>query len=308
MKTNDLTVTEAIQNLHVEIQMIEYQAIHYHPEMEIILVLKGEPTFTINGAQQKYQPQDIIVINPHDSHAIISNIEPSTLLILYLNPEFFKGYFPQMNSLRLISNKLISQNKELFLYTFLSLAKTYAKKEPFYQISCASYLNIMMHDILLGFKIYEANPDDYSIKSINDERILNIIRYIQTHYSEKISIQELAEELNLSVSYLSYFIKKNLNQSFTQFLTYIRYVNAKRMIHEKEFTLVEISEMTGFSDYRYMNQAFQKFLNKTPNEYKNSILQKPPSNTKEKVNIRSTKEEMLETIDLFMRLYHLDRY
>ena len=298
----------SIDNLFVEIRKIEYQPIHYHPEMEVILVLEGSPTITINGDQNTYKTRDIIVISPHDTHSIYSQNESSELLILYIDPIFFSGYFPNMKNIRFTANKLKSANDDMFTYTFMTLARAYINKEKYYQINCASYVNILIFDILNGCSYYEQSVNQPFIISSENKRLSLIIEYIQVNYFKKIKLEHLAETLELSPTYLSHFIKQNLKRSFSDFLNYVRYVNAKRMIHEMNYSLVDISVIVGFSDYRYMTKAFKTHLDMTPKEYREHLILKPKANFSEDINSLESHKEMLNTMDEFMEEHQFKKY
>lgn len=299
---------ESTDHFHMAIEQVEYQALHYHSEVEVILVLSGSPTVTINGEQQNYKKKDVLVISPHDTHAIYSEIKPSILLKLYINPIFFNGYFPKMKNIRFTVNKLKSRNHELFLMTIIGLAKMFIEKDKYYQINSASFINILLFDILNGCAYYEESDERPFEISSENKRMSSIIEYVQKNYYKKIKLDDLPQDLTLSPTYLSHFIKKNLNRTFSDFLTYVRYANAKLMIHEMNYTLGDISVIVGFSDYRYMNQAFKNNLGMTPKEYREKIILKPTFSYDNEKRDLKTDQEMLEVLASFQEKHNLREF
>ncbi len=89
----------------------------------------------------------------------------------------------------------------------------------------------------------------------------------------KIRLSDIAKSEHLSMSYLSHFIKDNLNQTFQEYLNNIRFSHAREMLMEKRMKFIDICMECGFSDYRYLYQAFLKNYGCTPKEYQN--LHKP---------------------------------
>jgi len=111
--------------MNLGVMELTYKAPHLHPEIELILVLKGKPTFNIDGSLTQFSEKSIILINRNELYEIVSEEHPSTLLNLHILPEYFEGYFPQMKYIRFHENTLISKNDNLFIYTFCKLLKTY---------------------------------------------------------------------------------------------------------------------------------------------------------------------------------------
>lgn len=257
-----------IKNMNLAMSDIKYRSPHLHPEIELLYVLKGNPVCIINNEKYQFNKGDFILINANDLHEIICENETATFLSLNILPEYFYGYYPQMSKTRFLDHTLISENYELFTYTFFKLTKVYFSKEPYYQIQCASLINIMLYDILKNFAYQEVSTNIIEKYNKKSQRLSKIIQYIKEHYDEKLTLTSLANYMNLSPSFLSHFIKENLHQSFREFLTYIRYVNSKALIDKGNMNLVDICYTCGFSDYRYMNSAFKKYSNCTPNAYK----------------------------------------
>ena len=107
-----------IKNMNLSVYDVGYRAAHLHPEIELILVLKGDPAFNINGNTTSFSEKDIILINANELHEIISEKAPSTLLSLHILPQYFEGYFPQMSHISFLENTLLSKNERLFTYSF----------------------------------------------------------------------------------------------------------------------------------------------------------------------------------------------
>ena len=133
-----------IKNMNLAVTDVAYRSAHLHPEIELILVLKGSPSFNINGSTSSFSEKDIILINANELHEINSEETPSTLLSLHILPQYFEGYFPQMSHISFLENTLLSQNERLFTYTFCKLLKIYLQQAPYYQLECAGLINIMI--------------------------------------------------------------------------------------------------------------------------------------------------------------------
>lgn len=100
--------------------------------------------------------------------------------------------------------------------------------------------------------------------------ILDILNYIEEHYNEDIGLTELADRAGMSTAYLSVLFKNEVGTSYVKYLTELRIKKAKKLL-QKGYKVNEVSEMTGYSNYRYFCDIFKKHEGQTPNEYKNSV-------------------------------------
>ena len=111
-----------------------------------------------------------------------------------------------------------------------------------------------------------------SDKKINS-LIFKIITILVEGYSGDLSLQSVAEEVNIATTYLSHLFKKEMQLTFSDYLTMIRIVAAKRMLYENRRKIHEIAIDVGFSDNRYFSRVFKKSTGISPSEYK-ALLEK----------------------------------
>lgn len=96
--------------------------------------------------------------------------------------------------------------------------------------------------------------------------------YIMEHYSEKISLQSIAEKLDISYGYLSKCFKQVEGVPLTEYLNQYRIEMAKQLMEKQESNISEISYAVGFSDPNYFSKCFKKYTGYTPKEYWQMIL------------------------------------
>ncbi len=97
-----------------------------------------------------------------------------------------------------------------------------------------------------------------------------IIGYFNENYQHSISLQEIANFVNMSPSYVSHLYKKSSGESLIDTLTRIRLQNAKKLLTDKNQNLkiYEISDRVGLENPRYFSQLFKKVIGCTPVEYR----------------------------------------
>lgn len=117
------------------------------------------------------------------------------------------------------------------------------------------------------------------IKHINGEIISDniqknlskIINYIDSHYRDNdLSLELLAEKVDISVSYISAILKKEKNTTFVKYLTTLRMEKAKELLKNPNMKIVDIAENIGFSEPYYFSHSFKKYQGVSPKEYRNN--------------------------------------
>ncbi len=126
-----------------------------------------------------------------------------------------------------------------------------------------SFINSMFSDYLILI--------DKNINKHNNEYVKKTIKYLQDNYRQKLSLSELAEEINLSCSYLSKLFKKEVNKTITEFLTEIRLEEAKNYLIDSNLPLKNISERVGFTEVSYFNKVFKKYEGLPPGKYRKNF-------------------------------------
>ncbi|MBJ6360055.1 response regulator [Paenibacillus sp. GCM10012307] len=94
-----------------------------------------------------------------------------------------------------------------------------------------------------------------------------MLQYIQSSYAEKISIQDLVEQLQVSATYLNRVFKSETTYTFHDFLNRFRIQQAMDRLKSGEDKIYTIAEEVGFSDYKYFITIFKKYAQCTPGQY-----------------------------------------
>lgn len=101
--------------------------------------------------------------------------------------------------------------------------------------------------------------------------VKSAIACINRDYSKTISQQSVADEIGISVGYLSTIFKAETGQGFSDYLNSVRIRNATQMLDSGEYDLHKISMECGFQDYAYFFKVFKKKVGITPKNYMKSI-------------------------------------
>lgn len=93
-----------------------------------------------------------------------------------------------------------------------------------------------------------------------------MLQYIQEHYAERISLTDLSQELNISCTHLNAKFKAETGYTFHDFLNYYRISKAVELQKRGTYKMYEIAELVGFSDYKYFNKVYKRYVGYAPNK------------------------------------------
>ncbi|WP_164848697.1 helix-turn-helix domain-containing protein [Paenibacillus sp. DCT19] len=94
------------------------------------------------------------------------------------------------------------------------------------------------------------------------------IEIINKYYAEDISLQGVANQINVNPSYLSRLFKQEKGENFIAYLTRVRMEHAKNYLLSKELRVYEIAEKVGYHNYTYFSKIFKRSVGHTPEEYR----------------------------------------
>ena len=92
--------------------------------------------------------------------------------------------------------------------------------------------------------------------------------YIQNHYGEPMTLEEVSGEVGLSPTYFSVLFKKTEGEGFARYLINVRMEQAKILLRETNLPVVEICKKVGYNDLKHFTQTFEKATEVKPSTYR----------------------------------------
>ena len=102
----------------------------------------------------------------------------------------------------------------------------------------------------------------------NAKPILRAFAYIEQHYAEPITLNTIAELVQLNPIYFSSLFKRETGKNFTEYLTEYRVKIAKEMLRSTNKNVNEIADALGYADARYFSKVFKKEVGVKPTDYR----------------------------------------
>jgi len=109
-------------------------------------------------------------------------------------------------------------------------------------------------------------------KARHSDLIYQTIQYLQTNYMRKLTLEEIANSVHISPTYLSRVFKRETGTSMVDFLNRIRIEKSKELLANHQIRLIEVALQCGFESQSYFNRMFKQVCGMTPQQYRNLNL------------------------------------
>lgn len=244
--------------------------LHYHDELEFILVRSGTFTTVVDDVEYVSEAGDVIFINSGVPHSTYSKSDVETGLIQFRENDFLNTDITRIIKYSVKFNNLtdskirIIKNEELYK-TLDRIFKEYEEKDLAYEIFIRSEIYKILA-YLYRMNILIDTEKFFQTKEI--QKILPAIEYINKNYNEEISLEAVSAMLGFDPSYFCRIFKTATGATFTEYLNFVRICKAEKMLSRTESSILEISETVGFSSVSYFNRVFKKYRNCSPRNYR----------------------------------------
>ncbi|MEG1427782.1 MAG: helix-turn-helix transcriptional regulator, partial [Oscillospiraceae bacterium] len=96
----------------------------------------------------------------------------------------------------------------------------------------------------------------------------NTIHYLQEHCGEKITLNDVAEQMYLSPTYFSRVFKREMGENFSSYLNRVRIEKSKKLLSHHNLKLADIALLVGFEDQSYFTKVFKRVTGSSPLKYR----------------------------------------
>ncbi len=254
----------------MELFLIEvmYRNPHGHNDLEIGMILEGSVTLFLEQTSILLQTGDIYVINRHQVHSLSSKGK-NLILAAQIRTEFYRQVDYALEYLRfedfIIREGAVHQTLQKLFY---QCAVSYFQDTPFHALKSSGLMLELLYQLSSNLRCHIASEKESVSAYRNTMRLNRIIDYINQHYTERISLQELADMEHVTDYHISHFIQNMMGMSFQEYLSLLRFRHALMLIEKTDLKLLDICMESGFSSTRYMNQMFEKQLHCSAKDYK----------------------------------------
>lgn len=229
---------------------------HMHRNFEIVFCSRGQLQVMINQKYYVLSAGEVVLILPYHAHKFKS-IGSSYTDIFIFSPEYIEDFYTKMDGFTLES-PIIELEKD----TFDSLYEPIFKTDSTFYRKAAVYFLIYL---------FEKNTECVKLKK-NQQLTTKILYYIEKHFQENLTLDDLSEYLGFSSVYISKIISTKLDSSFPILLNTLRINHACYLLTNTEESISGIAKKSGFQNTRTFNRNFQINIGHTPQEYRKNAI------------------------------------
>lgn len=173
-------------------------------------------------------------------------------------------YYSTLSSINNIRNSVLAANsdkKHEDSIEFSSILKMIEKSDD------TEELNSLIENVAINISKKVNNFNNKSIKIT----LRKAINYINEHYSEQLTLYEVAAHTFVTTFYISRMFKKELGTTFVDYLNDLRIEKAKELLKNVRYKSYEVASLVGIPDPHYFSRLFKKHSGITPSEYRDNF-------------------------------------
>ncbi len=249
---------------------IGYVGLHWHPEFEILLMLKGAVKVRNSRGVVSLRTGDMMIINSNELHGLVEESE-NLMVVLQPDPALFSMHLEGRSTNQYLLPDKDKPPESLLIELRRDMAGLAKLKWDGKPGNESFALSALYHLIGVIQSRVPSIPDTGEVRDNQvslQKRTKRVLDYLHENYAGKIRLGDIAEYLNVSSSYLSHLIKNGTGRSFQENLNFIRIGHAVDLLMKTDMKLIDISMSVGFSDPKFFNQHFQRLFGATPRELK----------------------------------------
>ncbi len=244
---------------------------HWHPEYEIIRIVKGSLHIKVDGQPHTANQGDILFIQGGTLHGgVPENCQYECIvfdmrLLLSNNKVCNKQIQQLMRHETTICIKLPPDPTLVQSIDKLYMALR-TRKAGYEFITQAAFYQIFGR--IIELELLQIHTNQNSVSSIQIKRFKDVLNFIEEHYTEQISLDTMAGIAGLSSRYFCRFFRKMTQYTPTEYLNYYRIECACEQLADTHQSITDVALSCGFNDISYFIKAFHKAKGVTPKQYK----------------------------------------
>jgi len=244
---------------------------HAHRDIELIYMIKGELQVKINSKSYHLDKSDFIIVNSNEFHSFQSE-KDNLFVIFHFNYLELSSLLSQKNLIFSCQSTSHSSDQE-FRVVIEQLLSVYMQQNQDFEVECVEKTFKLISFLKLNYlkSTNQLELKNYSSSKGQNERLTEIMDYIQTNYREALTLEEVAGLHYLSVPYLSKFFKKQTGKTFSQFLNEIRLAHAVNELVNSSKPITRIALDNGFPNLAAFNRVFNESYQLKPVEYRKQM-------------------------------------
>ena len=280
-KLENLLVISKIVTIHYfEFDKHFVSHVESHDFWELVYADKGDLICSRDGHEEILKEGEVLFHKPGAVHALRADGKraPNIFIISFECKNEAIRFFEDRhlivdNSLRRFIFSIIEESKRTFdlPYSDPELKKMKLLETPALggQQLIKNYLELLLINLMRNETEKNSSEAVFLPREQFDELISDqVIKYMQEHITEKLSVSDICETMHYSKSYVFRQFKKTTGSSLMAYFIRLKVQCAKQMLRDSELSIAAISDALSFDNPNYFSKAFKKITGYTPSTYR----------------------------------------
>ncbi|MEM6841307.1 MAG: AraC family transcriptional regulator [Bacteroidota bacterium] len=245
---------------------------HYHPEYELTCILESEGIRYVGNHISEYQPLDLVLLGtnlPHRWKKSEESTGKASSLVIQWKP----AVLPEVVDLQAIQQLLAQASRGLFFSRevaeeMLPRLKAIVLSEGNRYLQLLSLLQKLSEIDEYAFLSAESFSPDLSKKT--SDRLDKVQQYVEDRFTEKITLAQVADLVNMTESSFSRFFSRVMQKPFFSFLNEYRINRASKLLIETEYSIAEVGFSCGYDSLPFFYKQFKKIKGYSPLAFRKS--------------------------------------
>jgi len=250
---------------------------HFHPELELVYVNKGEGKTHIGNHLSYFNNSQLILIGanlPHNgfSDRLTAN---GTETIVQFKSDFLGDDFldvPEMSNIV----SLFDRAKKGIRFKVDTKKKIGRKIEKLLEYDglkrVLKFLEILNHMATTeDYMLLNADGVALETSPQDSDKINTIYKYVNANFKDHIPLDDIADEVSMTVPAFCRYFKKTTGKTFTQLVNEYRVVHATKLLNESQMSIADICFECGFNNFSHFNKQFNDIAGKSASQYRKEI-------------------------------------
>lgn len=252
---------------------VDEDTYHNHDHLELAYVLSGSGKYCIEGEKYEVREGDLLILNPGVSHQALQGEEgeiPTTEFFVGVTDIQFSDYprnfLPVPDGAYIMHTTGEFRQKIARLCAIMETENMVCREGRYFMLKAYAMQMILL--IIREQCDAISSVGGYAFESVNKKYVVDrIINYFEDHYSEKISLDQIAENMYLSPFYISKIFKSETGDTPIRHLINIRLDRAKALLEDgNPGSIQEIAASVGYDDAYHFSKLFKKRYGFSPSQ------------------------------------------
>lgn len=233
---------------------------HFHSHIELVYMLEGEPTASVNFQEYALRPGDVFITFPNQIHHYRDNGASRSMILIFPNdlfPDYARLFRSRLPACPVLRGADAEPSIRLLMEEALA---AYMSDEPYAGAVAKGYTAALLGLILRRMTFLPVKSDDL-------DTARGILAYCSEHYAQDLRLDDLARDLHISKFHISHLFSEKLHIHFCDYINTLRVGDACARLRDGSESVTDIAFAVGFNSLRSFNRVFLRQMAMTPRQY-----------------------------------------